>query len=167
MAIAKYTALASITLGAPQLSVSFGNIPSDYRDLRLVMHATNATTATATDGYFRINGDTGSNYNRVKLYGNGSTVTTSLNTSDTQIYYDVWSTTQPAQLTIDFLDYSQTNKHKSMLLRGATGGTHIIAARWASLAAINLITIYGTDQAGGGTPDNFAAGSTFVLYGIK
>ena len=169
MAIAKYTALASVTLTSPQLTISFGNIPSEYRDLRLVMCATNATTATATDGYFRLNSDSGAYYNRVKLNGSGSTATSASNSSDTQIYYDLWSTSSPVLLTLDILDYSQTDKHKSMLLRGtdANSGVYLMAARYAQTTAINSITFYCTDQMGGGTPDSFAIGSTFTLYGVK
>jgi hypothetical protein len=103
------------------------------------------------------------------MYGSGSSYSSISSASASELYYDVWSTSQPTLLSIDIFDYSQTSKHKSMLIRGSdfNGGVHAMAARWASLSPLNLITIYSTDQAGAGSPDSFAAGSTFTLYGVK
>lgn len=160
--------LYSATLASPVLSVTISPIPGNYRDLRLVVAATNATGATATDPYFRINSDSSANYSRVKINGSGSSSSSTSTASDSVIYYDAWSTSMPALVTFDFLDYAQTDKHKTMLIRGNADGTaNAQVGRWASMNAMTSITIYCTDQMGGGTPDSFAAGSTFSLYGIQ
>jgi hypothetical protein len=63
---------------------------------------------------------------------------------------------------IDIMDYSQTDKHKSVIARGNTPGwgTRMIAGRWASTAAITSIVI--KTEAG----LTFSIGDSFSLYGI-
>jgi hypothetical protein len=57
----------------------------------------------------------------------------------------------------DIFDYTQSDKHKSVLLRANHGAElDVIAARWASTAAITSITINSA----------FSAGSSFELFGI-
>jgi hypothetical protein len=62
---------------------------------------------------------------------------------------------------IQFMDYAQTDKHKTVLMRTnrAGGGVSMIAGRWASTSAITSIVL----APDGGT---FNTGSTFYLYGI-
>jgi len=63
--------------------------------------------------------------------------------------------------TVHFMDYSQTDKHKTILMRTnrASTGTSMIAGRWAQTTAITSIVV----APDGGT---FASGSTFALYGV-
>jgi hypothetical protein len=61
------------------------------------------------------------------------------------------------------MDYSATNKHKTVLVRAdnANSITMAHAARWANTSAITSIVLTSFEGAG-----NFAIGSTFSLYGV-
>jgi hypothetical protein len=64
---------------------------------------------------------------------------------------------------VNFMNYSNTTTFKTIINRGneASATTIAFVNLWRSTSAINSINI---EQPGGG---NFAAGSTFTLYGIK
>jgi hypothetical protein len=157
------TALANVTLGATASTITFSSISGSYRDLILVGNMTAATT-----GYIGIyvNGDGGANYVWIQMYGNGSSLSSSSSTSASSVGLNngsTTSTTDPLLFKSEFLDYSATNKHKTVLTRvGRSGGsTEMTVARWANTSAITSLQVYG---AGGA---NFAAGSTFALYGVS
>jgi hypothetical protein len=64
------------------------------------------------------------------------------------------------------MDYAQTNKHKTMLIRSgylqpddATRYVEASAVRWASTDAITSITVYPSTS-------TFAIGSTFTIFGV-
>lgn len=154
-------ALATTTLGTTASSITFGSIPSTYRDLRLVVDVINTASSNQTN--IQLNADTGANYSRVIMAGQAATGATSTAASGTSIVCMGWSApenTQRVLMIADFLDSSAVDKHKTVLLRS----NHIneidaVGARWASTSAITSIKLY---------PDSstFAAGSTFSLYGI-
>lgn len=154
-------ALANITLGSAQSTVTFSSIPSTYRDLRLVVDVLNTSSSNQTN--IQLNADTASNYSRVIMAGQAATGATSASASGTSIVCMGWSAPDNATrvlLTADFLDSSATDKHKSVLLRSNHGNEiDAVAARWANTSAITSIKLY---------PDSstFAAGSTFALYGV-
>lgn len=155
-----YTPLANITLGSSAASVTFSSISQAYRDLVLV---SNILGATADANLFlRFNGDTGTNYSFVQMYGSGSSTGTSAATLTQVVSGITASTTQRATATHSLIDYSATDKHKSLLNRSDSAqyvGTFAIATRWANTAAITSIQAFTSSDA-------FAAGSTFALYGI-
>lgn len=160
MATPTYDLLDSTTLTSSASSVTFSSISQDYRDLVLVV---NCIAASAGDSLRpRINGDSGSNYYQVVMYGNGSSATSASNTSS---YIDLqginFSTTARTLFVFNFNDYSAIDKHKPILIRSnkPDNSTHAAASRWANTSAITSVEI----GAGGTT---FAAGSTFHLYGI-
>lgn len=159
-------ALYSTTLAAATSSVTIAGIPTTgYRDLRLVVSIKHTTGSRYT--IMRINGDAGTNYPEIQMYANGSTASSGAGTGAAVAllnnFYE--SSTEFTIGTIDIFDYSQTNKHKSILVRSnlASSAVNVMAARWASTAAINSLTFIATD---GGSND-FAIGSTFELFGIK
>ena len=158
MAVEKYTALANITLTSTASSVTFGSIPSGYRDLRLVYRG----TTTASSGVFcRANSDSGSNYSLVRMGGNGSTTFSS---STTTTYFPMLYSGDPVTglAILQILDYSATDKHKTALSRGGGdyGIVEAVASRWANTAAITSLVITNTST-------TFAIGTTFELYGVK
>jgi hypothetical protein len=59
------------------------------------------------------------------------------------------------------MDYSATDKHKTLLIRQnlASAYTLALAGRWANTAAINTVQLYTTAAA-------FETGTTASLYGI-
>ena len=64
-----YIPLATVTLGGSDADIVFSNIPATFKDLVLVIAGTSDNN---TGLYLRFNGDTGSNYTTVGMYGNGS-----------------------------------------------------------------------------------------------
>ena len=159
-----YTPLANITLGSSAASVTFSSISQAYRDLVLVVQATPVTNDVGLR--FRINSDTGSNYNYVTMYGTGSTTGSITGTSAYATLGGGLASpnTIVTNALVDFEDYSVTDKHKSILARvdipsGTYPGTTGEAYRWASTSALTTIQVYF----GSG---NIASGSTFALYGI-
>jgi hypothetical protein len=147
-----YAPLATVTLGSSASSVTFSSIPATYRDLILVFDWTSAAYAgiVAT-----INGST-SDFSGVSMYGNGST-TSSSSGLGRQIASGQTNTTTISQ----FMDYSATDKHKTILTRHGygTGEVGANASRWGSTAAITSFVV-----AASGT--TFSSGSTFSLYGV-
>lgn len=151
-----YTALASVTLSASASEVVFSGLPQTFRDLILVCEG---TASTATGLVFQANGDTGSNYSEVVAYGDGSNPYSS-SSSGTSFQVGRFDTNR-AMATTQFMDYSATDKHKTMLVRygSASVATYMRAARWASTSALTSIRI--TTQSG-----TFSSGSTFNLFGV-
>ena len=161
-----YTPLANITLGSAASSVTFSSISGAYRDLVLVIEASPADTSFPAV-WLRANSDTGSNYSYVRMTGNGSTAASLSNASQTVLQigsaFGLGGTTASrAVIVVQIMDYTATDKHKSVLSRASTpnNGVEAATSRWANTAAIT--TIQALVSAGTG----FATGSSFALYGI-
>lgn len=155
-----WTPLANITLGSAQTTVTFSSISQAYRDLVVVVSPIAATTGNA--GRFRFNSDSGSNYSWVLMYGDGSSAASN-NSASTTEFIGLLSETTVSNTIIHVMDYSTTNKHKTVMTRtsGTANYTGATAQKWASTSAVTSISLYMT----GGT--NYAAGSTFALYGVS
>lgn len=157
-----YTALANITVSGTPSSITFGSIPAtSYRDLVVVSVAAGSTALVPT---VRFNGDTGSNYFFQAMWGTGSSAFATTQSSQTLLRVANNASANVnsfLQCKFEIMDYSATNKHKTVLSRAdnAANATEAIAGRWANTAAITSIQI----SASSGT---FSAGSTFALYGI-
>lgn len=158
-------------------SVTFTNIPNTYSHLQLrILGQTNRGTYGTDSYYMRFNSDTGSNYNHGFLRGNGSSAA-AYHYNGNQSLIEIGSalgTTTASLYTfgssiIDILDYSNTNKYKT--LRALTGtdinGTisesggfvYLTSSLWMSTSAISSIQF---------TFDNTVQpNSQFALYGIK
>jgi hypothetical protein len=159
MPTATYIALANTTLSSTATSITFSSIPATYRDLVLVIAGT--TDAARTIGY-RLNSDTGSNYSYVYMQGNGS-ATESGNGTLTLGLLTRMGTGQSTTIA-HFMDYSATDKHKTVLSRGGTSAELLRAhaSRWASTNAVTSIYIATLDI----NANAFQIGTTFALYGI-
>ena len=149
--------LAEITLTSTDSEITFGSIPNTYRDLIVIGSFNGGTAGTFS---IRANGDTGTNYSRVWMLGSGSgsgNSGTSSNNAYRLFSYGANRATGIAQI----MDYSATDKHKTLLWRGNDASAEVIAiaGRWANTAAINSVTLFSD----GGT---FAIGSAFSLYGL-
>ena len=154
-----YVPIASYTLGSNSSNfVVFSSIPQTYTDLILVQ---NIAVSGAVSPFFRLNGDTGSNYSDTGMYGSGSTLGSGRHSSLSGALYGYFSTQGIA--VSHFLNYTNTNTYKTILTR--SGDTNyemdFTANLWQSTAAINSITCYIS------TSITYTAGSTFALYGIK
>lgn len=153
-----YTPLAHYTVGTAQASVTFSNISQAYRDLVLVYTVTGSTTS---ETLWRLNNDTSTPISFVYMIGDGSTTSSTSQTNNGLTTGGPLSTSVISNHTINVMDYSTTNKHKSALSRHnlSSGSTWAVAHRWASNAAVNSIYLYPASG-------NFATGSTFSLYGV-
>jgi hypothetical protein len=160
MPTATYIALANLTLGGTDSSITFDSIPNTYRDLVLVM---NTDSSAQADLYLRFNGDTGNNYNRVTGQGTGSVASYNVSTNAAFMRLNGngdLATDFSQNAIIQVMDYSATDKQKAVLSRtNSSFGVDMTAGRWASTNAITSVTVYPSSG-------NFESGSTFALYGI-
>lgn len=156
-----YVALASTTVtGSSTTTVTFSSIPSSYTDLVVV-----AQYKSVSNNYLmmRFNGDTGNNYSRTELRGDGTSATTQRLSNEAYAYItSIYAPTGDlGTFIVQLNNYSNTTTNKTVLSRGnnATTGTGINVNLWSSTSAINTILL---------TPigSGFDVGSTFNLYGI-
>lgn len=157
---AAMTLISSQTLGSAVASVTFGSggtLPQTYRDLFLVV---NGTTDVSTNPQLQFNGDTANlSYNR--MGGDGSTTYSSSNTN-AGYFGDVYAGNLSV-MTINIMDYAQTDKHKTFLSRSAAPAAQSSAwvSRWASTAAITSMVVLS------GVGTNWSVGTKFYLYGVS
>ena len=159
MATPTYIPLATVTLAAASLGVTFTSISQDYGDLIIVFNGTFGGFASPT---LQFNGDSGSNYSYVYMQkagtGTNSSSGTVTNVGMNSANYD----TNIGTTIFEIMDYSATDKHKTVLAGDRTSrefnGVTAYASRWANNSAITTISV--------NTSNSFQAGSTFKLFGI-
>jgi len=159
-----YVALATNTLGTAASSVTFSSIPGTYTDLVLVSSVL-TTVIGGVDIHMTFNSDTGSNYSRTYISGNGSSATS--NRQSSVAYIRINQVSYPDNNSIatvgitNIQNYANSTTNKTVLTRSsnASDGVDAVVGLWRNTAAITTITLTGN----GG---NFAVGSTFSLYGI-
>jgi len=157
MATPTYTPLATTTLASAASSVTFSSIDQSYGDLVLVIQG----FQTAGRINPTLNGDTGSNYSYVSMQGNGSGTTSSSGTNAFIKAMELQASNENILLVMQFLDYSATDKHKTIIHRtNLESEASAFANRYASTSGITSIEI---PVGGGGTLE---AGTTLSLYGI-
>jgi hypothetical protein len=160
-----YEPITTTTLGSAQTTVSFSSIPATYTDLVLIMVHNSSGTATAFNGYLRFNSDSGSNYSKTQMLGVGAAQSQRSSNATSLVWpFDdtTWTVTR-----FNIMNYANTTTNKTTIFRQDMGtyGTAAVVGLWRSTSAINAISLTASDQ-GGGTADQFTAGSTFTLYGI-
>jgi hypothetical protein len=160
-----YSTIATQTLGSNQATVTFSSIPGTYTDLVLITNG--ATTVANKDIYMRFNSDTGTNYSRTVLYGDGTSAASDRASNVSFGYADYlgWTgTTLGTQVcVINIMNYSNSTTNKTYLSRSnnASSATDLNVGMWRNTAAINRIDI------GAASSGIWITGSTFTLYGIS
>jgi hypothetical protein len=168
-----YVPIASYTVtGSTLASYTFSSIPSTYTDLVLVLQG--GDTPVANNQYFRLNGDSGTNYTCLIVQGNGGAYSPATNTNYINNFAQgrfAWYASPDSYVNnwigrVHFMNYSNTTTYKTILGRtdvaGVTyPGTEASVNMWRSTAAINSITLFY------GSTDAWSIGSTFALYGIQ
>jgi hypothetical protein len=157
-----YDAIATQTLSSTAASVTFSSIPSTYTDLILVCNP--ITAVTTGQIAIRLNADTGTNYSRTILWGNGATAGSYRNANEnyayTGYYTNLW--TNPTTVIFQINNYSNATTNKTILGRSSNANEASMASvnLWRSTSAITAIelTISGASS--------YSIGSTFSLYGI-
>lgn len=162
--VGSYDALATVTVPSGGLSsVVFAGIPQGYRHLEIRY---SLTASSATDTLMTFNDDSGANYSAHLLRGNGASAQAYAyaNTNNMTVQYNIGYSVCAA--VIDILDYSSTNKNKTIRsLAGwdnnSSGNMDFWSGAWYSTNAINTIKIYTASA------PTFSANSVFSLYGVK
>lgn len=160
-----YFPIASFTVpSGGQTTVTFAGIPQTYSHLQLRM-STKDNTGLASQS-IRINGDTGTNYSYHRLYGEGSSANAS-GASTLDLAIIGISSTQFGSTIMDFLDYKDINKYKTIKsLSGfdnnGSGWVGLWSGLWQSKNAITSIQL----QTGAGS-QSWTEYSTFALYGVN
>ncbi len=164
-----FESIATTTVGSNVADVTFDSIPSTYTHLQFRL-ITRTNRGSAEDGFrITINDDTNtSNYRAHVIYGDGSS---SVGQAITGVgwagYYPTNSSSSVFGAGVmDFLDYANTNKAKTMRHLGgydANGSGYIVlsSSLWTSTAAITKIK-FTFDSA-----SSFTQYSQLALYGIK
>jgi len=163
-----YASIATTTLGTATASITFSSIPATYTHLQvrgIVRPGTNNADMRLT-----LNSDSGSNYARHRLIGNGGSVDATGTASTAFIgIFDAnglqTASTAFGAAVIDILDYANTSKYKTVrVLSGndnnGSGQVGLSSGLWQSTLAVSTITLVMSS----GNLDTY---SSFALYGIK
>ena len=166
-AVGSMEPISAITLSETQSCVEFNNIPGTYTHLQLRAFLVSGYSA---NNQFRLNNDSGTNYTWHQIQGTGSAVEAyaSNPTSNPPWGLNSGNSSYPMVSIMDFLDYANTNKYKTVRTLSGNDGTGTTASRvglyssvWMNTAAITSIRL--TNDFG----STILANSTFTLYGIK
>jgi hypothetical protein len=160
-----YEPIATTTLGSATASVTFSSISGNYTDLVLVF---SGTVSAGAGGRIQFNGDTTSNYSNTILSGNGTSATSSRESSITSGRFTYEGSIGNTDATrnvsiIQIMNYTNATTFKTWLSRAnrPSAGLDAIVGLWRkSPETITSITLSVIS-------DTFATGSTFTLYGIK
>ena len=180
-----YESIATYVVSSPQGVITLGSIPQTYKHLQVrITGRTSRSDYTIEDINLQMNGDTGSNYTWHRMYSNpsvptGGTATTAASTSATYINSvgimatAASSTYMVGGAIIDILDYTNTNKYKTVKSitgtdlnqeqnsTGVSGFTELMGGNWMNTAAITSLSFSPT------TGTNIIAPTHIALYGIK
>lgn len=157
-----YEPIATTTLSTAAASVSFTGISSAYTDLKIIAVGKRVSGGALA---IRFNNISTTTYSKIRLAGNGTTASSSLDTNQTSIGTNGWNSTYDQLYEIDIISYADTTRNKTALVRMSAdenGGGEVsrIVGTWRSTSAINRVDLLITS----GT---IAAGFTATIYGIK
>jgi hypothetical protein len=158
-----YESIATATGTGSSGTITFSSIPSTYKHLQIRGLVLSAGTDTAQ---IRFNSDTGSNYTRHRIFGNGTTATASGSANTTFIILNEGSTsTLPNTFIVDVADYASTTKNKTVrsfsgIDQNGSGNVGLFSGVWRNTAAITSVTVFLNSG-------NYDTTSVISLYGIK
>lgn len=175
-AVGDFESIATVTVSSEgQSTIEFTSIPSTYTHLQLRSAAQSNRSTYGTDyTNLRVNGDSGSNYSRHYTGTDGSTTLTGNAVSSTNLSGPITGTSTGGSFAtgiLDILDYSNTNKYKTIRtltgndLNGTVGGyggeLYYQSGTWLSTAVISSLVLTIN------TGPLFTQHSKFALYGIR
>jgi hypothetical protein len=169
-----FHSIATATVGAGGANtITFSSIPQTYTHLQIRGIASFDFASDPGGGGgapMRFNGDSGSNYTRHQLYGDGIGASAYGQASTTiaimeRFPYRLTNNSIYGAAICDILDYANTNKYKTIRNLGGydlngSGEMNINSAVWMSTSAITSIVI-------GDATNPLKQYSQFALYGIK
>jgi len=166
--------IQTVELTSAQSSISFNNIPQDYKDLYLVTSHRQTQTFSDTNGYPGIrfnNSSTG--YSLRRLTGDGSSAASGTSSGYIWVYGNNAAMTANTFSSTTFYipNYTMSNSKSvsvdSVQENNATGSImSIVAGLWSGTEAINSLTFFALDSALNNSPQ-FVAGTSISLYGVK
>jgi hypothetical protein len=168
-AVGDYQSISTTTLSTATASITFSGIPSTYKHLQV--RGIVRPTSNNADMRLTLNSDSGSNYARHRLIGNGSSVDATGTASTAYIGFFDANGLQTGTASvfgvaiIDILDYANTSKYKTVrILSGndnnGSGQVGLSSGLWQSTSATTTLTLVMS----AGNLDTY---SSFALYGIK
>lgn len=159
-----YTPIATASGTGSSTQITFSSISGSYTDLILTV---SNIDVQIDDMGLRFNSDSGSNYSRTRIIGDGSSATSARNSNQTYLYFGYKSTTastSPTNHIMQIQNYSNSTTYKTTLTRYSTNnssGYNVMGevGLWRSTSAITQIDIYSGNA-------NFSTNCKFTLYGI-
>jgi hypothetical protein len=158
-------------------TVTFSSIPQTYKHLQVRLTSRNSNTTTYNmEARLTMNGVGGTSYSYHRMYGQGSSVTSSAQTALPWIrmpYQSASFASAGASVfgatIIDILDYTSTTKNKTVRALGGLAGVvatdnqrvDLVSGALYSTSAVTSLSYFWE------TSDNFSTGSRVSLYGIK
>lgn len=168
-----YESIQTVTVGAGGASsIEFTSIPSTYTHLQIRgLVKNNSTSLTADVNQLQFNADTATNYNTHYLQGDGAAATSAAVANSPSIYAGICARSNASYTSmfgvsvIDVLDYTNTNKNKTVrTLSGVdmngSGYLFYSSGAWRNTNAITSIKLFVSGN-------NYVQYSSFALYGIK
>lgn len=166
--------IAGQTVNGSTQGVTFSSIPQTFTHLQLRCFVRDTASAPNPDYLLsRFNGDTATNYSNHSLYGTGASVISDSFNVSTYGFSGPFSYLSGAYsaanvyspVIIDILDYSNTNKNKTVRSIGGfdsngSGSIGLFSGLWRNTAAITSIYISTANGLE-------VAGSSYNLYGIS
>lgn len=163
-----FDSIATVTVGAGgQSTITFSSIPQTYTHLQI--RGLNIFTGSVSYGYISFNSDSSSgNYSGHYLAGSGTGIGSTAFTSQNKGFFTSAGGTSPSApntFVMDILDYTNTNKYKTLkTLYGwdanGTGYIEFNSSNWRSTSAITSIELSTSGN-------SFTSGTSVALYGIK
>jgi hypothetical protein len=176
-----FESIATTTVGAGGTStITFSSIPSTFKHLqiRFIAQSNRATYVDNLEMY--VNGDQSANYSVHYLIGDGVNTPSSTGAAGSTGFISTTQNLGSSSGTtntfgagvIDVLDYSNTNKYKTLRgfwglnlnaadASGSYGRLGLSSGNWRNTNAISSITFYPT------LGTSFTNNTHFALYGIK
>jgi hypothetical protein len=175
--LSSYESIATVTAAGGETSLTFSSIPNTFKHLQIRGVGRNNTANTTADGIrIRMNASSATDYTYHNLIGNGSAVSaTGSATGGTSGMFFESSVAGGGQtascfgvIIFDLLDYASTTKYKTARVlsgvdtnAGTTSNSLAVqSSLWIQTTAVSSIVLISTSG-------QWAAGSTFALYGIK
>lgn len=169
-AAGSYDLLETEILTSNASSVTFTGLGSysDYKHLQIRAVARSTRSAVNENVRMQMNNDTGSNYSRHQLRGDGSSVISEAATSQSSAFVSTITaasqgSNQFSGNVIDILDFSDSSKNTTIRTLYGSPSTEIGLASGAFFNTAAITEIDLILQSGG----SFITGSRFSLYGLK
>jgi hypothetical protein len=171
--------IASTTLGVATSTVTWSSIPATYRNLLIVAHCKTTEVANQSDILMRFNNDSGSNYSNINvtadqagalgiLSGNAQTTMPVMRCAAASLNANVWG--GGFAYVMGYSSSLTSNKNVFSLSgegdQGNQGQFRVRQCSWNNGGASYTATAATRIDLIAGGSSNFAANSTFQLYGF-